>query len=112
MNNTMMNLTEISIETEKDCIQEIIHYQFYFHGLIILLVLSGLFFFYGIFWRWVAKGNLDLPRLGSRSIPVVYTIFSQNSDEQQDYKNKEDCPRKEAKKEKNIKEEVLEFPDD
>jgi len=47
-------------------------------GVILIIVLLLLLFFYICFWKWVAKGNLDLPKFGGGS-QLVFTCFPNRS---------------------------------
>lgn len=44
------------------------------HALALVLVLFCLLFLYICFWKWVAKGNLDLPRFGGGG-QLVFNCF-------------------------------------
>lgn len=48
------------------------------HALVLLLVLFCLLSLYICFWKWVAKGNLDLPRFGGGG-QLVFNCFPDRS---------------------------------
>jgi len=48
------------------------------HGVILIILLLLLLFLYICFWKWVAQGNLDLPKFGGGS-QLVFACFPNRS---------------------------------
>jgi hypothetical protein len=52
--------------------------EYIIHGVVLVIVLLILLVSYICFWKWVAKGNLDLPKFGGGS-QLVFNCFPRKS---------------------------------
>eukprot|EP00092_Neocalanus_flemingeri_P036449 GFUD01039687.1.p1 GENE.GFUD01039687.1~~GFUD01039687.1.p1 ORF type:complete len:155 (-),score=22.80 GFUD01039687.1:338-802(-) len=62
-------------KTNYSSVETIAFEHYAFSALVVVIVILGLSSLYVCFWRWVAKGNLDLPTFGGGG-QLVFKCFS------------------------------------
>jgi len=72
-NFTMHPADQNSFEFTRIAMEEYI-----LHGVLLIILLLLLLFMYVCFWKWVAQGNLDLPKFGGGS-QLVFNCFPNRS---------------------------------